>query len=244
MTLNELNIQNKESGDTFLHDSIKNNNIEIASALIKRGVNIHLENHTGQTALYYAIIYCKFTITDQLLKKGAQLADKAYLLMLQSLKNHPFKDEILNYLELSKYPAMSEKCYDLTKTSNFLWSPTMLEKTIAEKYYAALVEKDIATAKQYIDDQIQFISPLATITGKETFLGAIQRFIDSFDTLVIRHSCAKDDKTMFAYNVHFKQPLTLLHAAGLVTEKDGLITKIELFYDTKPFEALNFLKKD
>ncbi|MBL4588267.1 hypothetical protein JKY79_02900 [Candidatus Babeliales bacterium] len=49
---------------------------------------------------------------------------------------------------------------------------------------------------------------------------------------------------MVAYSVHFKPPLTLLNAAGLVTEKNGLITKIELFYDTKPFEILNILKKN
>ena len=120
----------------------------------------------------------------------------------------------------------------------------MSEKTTAEKYYAALIEKDIITAEQYIDEQIQFISPLATVIGKKKFLISIQRFIDAFDKLVIRHSCAKEDKTMFAYSVHFKPPLTLLNAAGLVTEKNGLITKIELFYDTKPFEILNILKKN
>jgi hypothetical protein len=47
---------------------------------------------------------------------------------------------------------------------------------------------------------------------------------------------------MVAYDVDFGEPIGICRSAVMMTFNDGLITRIELFYDARPFEKN--LKKD
>jgi hypothetical protein len=41
---------------------------------------------------------------------------------------------------------------------------------------------------------------------------------------------------MLAYNMHFAAPTGCCRAAALMTFKDGLIVRNELFFDARPFQ--------
>lgn len=111
----------------------------------------------------------------------------------------------------------------------------MVEKnlTTAVTYYQEMGKKNLALLEKYIDPDIRFIGPMASMTGKEAYLNSVKQFMTLFDTLTIRASFASKDQAMLAYDVHCPAPIGIIRGAALLTFKNGLITSAELFYDTQ-----------
>ena len=107
---------------------------------------------------------------------------------------------------------------------------------IAKAYYTAMAEKNIDNLVQYLDQNVLFVAPLATVTGKQDFVETLKRFIMFFQTLTIRTTFGSQDQAMVVYTLEFPIPMGKIETAALLKFKDGLITKIELFYDARPFE--------
>ena len=107
---------------------------------------------------------------------------------------------------------------------------------IAEAYYTAMGEKNVADMGQYLHPDVQFIGPLAEMRGKEAVLEAVKRLIAFFKTLTIRAKFGSGDQAMLAYDLDFPSPIGNCPAAALLTFQEGLISKIELFFDGRPFD--------
>ena len=107
---------------------------------------------------------------------------------------------------------------------------------IAENLYKELGEKNIEAIKKYVHPDVQFSAPLAKAEGKEAYLKAAQGFTTLFDTLTIRAKFAEGDQAMVVYDLECPAPIGLFKSAALLTFDKGLITKVELFYDARPFE--------
>ncbi len=107
---------------------------------------------------------------------------------------------------------------------------------IAEAYYSAMGKKDIKSLSKYLHPDIQFTHPLDSMTGKEAVIEATQKFISLFETLTIRAKLDSEDQAMIVYDLHFPAPMGTFSSSALMTIQDGLITKIELFYDARPFD--------
>jgi hypothetical protein len=107
--------------------------------------------------------------------------------------------------------------------------------TIAKTYYTAVSKKNIENVEKYLHPNIQFISPLAELTGKEAFIEATKKYIAFFNTLKIRTVCGSTDQAMVVYDVDLPS-LGKLPTAVLMTFQEELITKIELFFDARRFE--------
>lgn len=108
--------------------------------------------------------------------------------------------------------------------------------TIAQAYYTAMAEKNVVDIEQYLDPHVVFVAPLAIVIGKQNFVETLTRFITFFRTLTIRSVFGSDDQAMVVYTLEFPIPVGKIETAALLHIKDGLITKIELFYDARPFE--------
>lgn len=108
--------------------------------------------------------------------------------------------------------------------------------TIAIKYYNAMLMKDFDIMENYLHDHVYFISPLAILHGKEKVVLAAQNLCKILDKIEIRSKFACDNKIMLAYDFIFPAPIGLLRAAVLMEFTKQLISKIELFYDGRPFE--------
>ena len=106
-------------------------------------------------------------------------------------------------------------------------------QTLAVDYYKALGEKNIEKVKEYLHPDIQFTDPQETVIGKEVVLNAARRFTGIFKTLTIRAQFGSDNQAMIVYEVEIPGLSKKLQAASLLNFQDGLISKIELFYDTK-----------
>lgn len=106
-------------------------------------------------------------------------------------------------------------------------------KGIGVAYYTALGEKNIDKLKEYLHPNIQFTDPQETVSGREAVLQAAKGFSGIFKSLAIRAKFGSENQAMFAYEVEIPGISKKLQAASLLSFEDGLISKIELFYDSK-----------
>ncbi len=112
-------------------------------------------------------------------------------------------------------------------------------KDIAVAYYTALGEKNLEEVSRYLHPNIQFTDPQEQVMGKEAVLNAAKGFSSIFKTLTIREKFESEDRAMIVYDVEipgFKKPL---RAASLLSFQERLISKIDLIYDTGPFNQPN-----
>ncbi len=105
----------------------------------------------------------------------------------------------------------------------------------AQAYYEAIRGKDIAGVERRLHPNVQFLGPLAEVSGKEAVRQTVERFAAMVRGLQIRAAFGSGDQAMLAYDVDFGAPIGLCRAAVLMTFQDGLIARLELFYDAVPF---------
>ena len=107
---------------------------------------------------------------------------------------------------------------------------------IAVAYYHAMDRKDIAEMGRHLHPEIQLISPLDSLTGRQAVLDAAQRFLPAVKNIEIRAHFSSGEQAMLAYDMVFNEPLGVCRTAALITIKDGLIVRNELLFDARPFE--------
>lgn len=106
-------------------------------------------------------------------------------------------------------------------------------KAVAVAYYNALGEKDIEKVKGYLHSDIQFSDPQEKVIGREAVLQAAKGFTGIFKSLVIRAKFGSENQAMIVYEVEIPGLPKKLQAASLLSFEEGLISRIELFYDSK-----------
>lgn len=104
-------------------------------------------------------------------------------------------------------------------------------KTLGVAYYTALGEKNIEEVKKYLHPDIQFTDPQEKVIGREAVLKAAQGFSAIFKALTIRAKFGSENQAMIVYEVEIPGLAKNLHAASLLSFREGLISNIELFYD-------------
>ena len=104
--------------------------------------------------------------------------------------------------------------------------------SIAEAYYTSVGEKNIEALEKYLHPDVQFIGPLETMMGKKAVLEATKNFVAVIKALKIRAKFSSDEQTMVVYDADFPAPIGNVRGASLMTFQKGLVTKIELFYDS------------
>ncbi len=106
---------------------------------------------------------------------------------------------------------------------------------IAEAYYTTMGNKNIEGLAKYLHPDVQFTAPLDKMTGKEAVLEATKKFSSMFKTLIIRAKFGSENQAMIVYDLNFPGLADTFASSALMTFQNGLITKIELFYDARPF---------
>jgi hypothetical protein len=114
----------------------------------------------------------------------------------------------------------------------------MSEKNIAtaKAYYLAVNNKNVSDVEKTLHPEVQLLSPLASIEGKESVLNAVKRFMTVFNKLTIRTACGSEDQVLLVYDLDCPEPIGHVRTAVLMNFKDDLIARIELFFDARPFE--------
>ncbi|MCE2991596.1 MAG: nuclear transport factor 2 family protein [Alphaproteobacteria bacterium] len=122
---------------------------------------------------------------------------------------------------------------------------TINDLGLAESYYNTMLAKDLDKMASYLHDNVHFIGPLAAMQGKEPIVAAAKNFGGILQDIKIRSRFATGNQIMFAYDMVLHAPIGKLRAAVLMEFTEGFIYKIELFYDSSPFqERKNEIFKD
>lgn len=107
--------------------------------------------------------------------------------------------------------------------------------SLALAYYTAPGLKDIEEVKKYLHPDIHFTDPQEKVIGKEAVLKAAEGFTGIFKTLTIHAKFGSEDQAMIVYDVEIPGFEKNLRAASLLSFKEGLISNIDLIYDTRCF---------
>lgn len=109
--------------------------------------------------------------------------------------------------------------------------------SIARAYYTEVSQKNIAGLEKYLHTDVHFKGPLAEVHGKAALLEAAVKFISFFKTLEIRTLCGSENQAVVVYDVDFPEPIGVIPTAALLDVHNGLITKIEIFFDARALES-------
>ena len=109
--------------------------------------------------------------------------------------------------------------------------------TQAETYYTLISEKNVEGIKKYLHSDVILCTPLATVKGKDTVVQAVSHFMKAFTKLAIRAKFGTGNQAMIVYDTDITGIAKGFPGASLLTFQDGLIVKIELFYDGTPFNV-------
>lgn len=106
---------------------------------------------------------------------------------------------------------------------------------IVLNYYKEMIKKNFNTMSEYLSDDVCLMSPLDEIKGKECVLAAAKNFGDMLEDIEIKSQFSDNKQVMLMYKMIALAPIGSFKAAVLITLQDSKITKIELFYDARPF---------
>ncbi len=109
---------------------------------------------------------------------------------------------------------------------------------VGKAYLKAWNNKDVEGIAECLHPDVHFIGPMAQTTGKESVLQAARRMFGLLKTVEVRSEFASGGQAIFAYDFVCAGPIGVCRTAELMTFKDGLIARIELFFDARPFEKL------
>lgn len=107
---------------------------------------------------------------------------------------------------------------------------------VAEAYYTAMAKKDAAGMEKCLHAQAQLKGPVAQWKGKSEVIEAAKKLFPVLKALTIRAKFGAGDQTVIIFDLDLIPPLGNVPSASFMTFQDGLIAKIELFFDARPFE--------
>jgi len=113
---------------------------------------------------------------------------------------------------------------------------TQSNAATAEAYYKAMSDKDLSGMARYLHAEVRLITPMEDLTGKEAVLAAAKKLLNFIQSIEVRAKFETSTQAMLAYNMRFAEPAGVCRAAALMTFKDGLIARNELFFDASPFK--------
>ena len=106
----------------------------------------------------------------------------------------------------------------------------------AEAYYNLMAEKNLEGIKKYLHPDVEFYGPLSTTKGKESVGESIGSFMKAFNSLKIRSKFGTQDQAVIIYEVDIPGISKDFPSAALLNFHDGLINRIQLFFDGSPFK--------
>jgi ketosteroid isomerase-like protein len=125
----------------------------------------------------------------------------------------------------------------ITMNETTMIETTMNEKNVASAvaYYQAMADKDLTAMARHLHPDVRLTSPMDDLDGKEAVLAAVKPLVNLIKSITVRAKFASEDQAMLAYDMEFAKPVGVCRTAVLMTFKDGLIARSELFFDARPF---------
>jgi SnoaL-like domain len=113
----------------------------------------------------------------------------------------------------------------------------MTEKNVATAvaYYKAMSDKELTGMARCLHPEVRLVSPMEELVGKEAVLDAAKRLLPLIKSIEVHAKFGSEDQAVLTYDMDFAEPIGICRAAALMTFKDSLIVRNELFFDARPF---------
>jgi SnoaL-like domain len=105
-------------------------------------------------------------------------------------------------------------------------------------YLNAWSRKDLEGIAAHLHPEVHFKGPMQELNGRDAVLASSKRIFPLLERLDLRAQFVSGERAMFAYDFVCREPIGVCRTAELVHFQDGLIRDIELFFDARPFEAM------
>lgn len=102
---------------------------------------------------------------------------------------------------------------------------------LGQKYYQLMGEKKEEEIAKMLHSDVEFYGPLATLKGEKAVIRAVSHFMNAIESLTIRAKFGESDQAMIVYEVDMPGISSEFPGASWLTFRDGLIVRIQLFYD-------------
>lgn len=110
------------------------------------------------------------------------------------------------------------------------------QQTTAVEYYHAIGNRDVPGFTKFLDPHVEFYSPLASLKGKEAVTQTTTNFMNAITSLRIRCAFDSKDQAMVVYDVDIPGLANTFPGASLLTFRNHLIVRVELFHDASLFK--------
>ena len=110
---------------------------------------------------------------------------------------------------------------------------------VLKKFYAAVIKKDIVTARSYLDDDLLFLGLFETYHNAEEYIAALTKLLQVVVRLDVKKIIAEENDAAVFFELETTAPAA---ATTLVAEwhriKNGKISHVESAFDGRPFAAM------
>ena len=110
---------------------------------------------------------------------------------------------------------------------------------IIKKFYGAVVKKDVAAARGYLNEDLLFLGLFETYHNAEEYLAALTKLLQVVVRLDVKKIIAEGNDVAVFFELETKAPAA---ATTLVAEwhqvKNGKIARVESAFDGRPFAAM------
>jgi hypothetical protein len=114
---------------------------------------------------------------------------------------------------------------------------TSIESRCAS-YLDAWSRKDIEGVAALIHPNVRFKAPMQEFEGRDAYITATARVFPLLKKLDVRAQFVSGDRAVLIYDFVCLPPIDVSRTAEMIRFEDGLIRETDLFFDARPFEAM------
>jgi hypothetical protein len=111
-------------------------------------------------------------------------------------------------------------------------------ESLCASYLDAWSRKDLDGVTAHIHPDVHFKAPMQELQGRDAYVEATRRVFTLLDRVDARATFVAGERAVLIYNFVCRQPIGLSSTAEMLRFQDGLIRDTELFFDARPFEAM------
>jgi SnoaL-like domain len=115
-------------------------------------------------------------------------------------------------------------------------TPTIESRCVS--YLDAWSRKDIDAIAALVHPQVRFKAPMQELDGRDAYLTATRRVFPLLKRIDVRDQFVSADRAVLIYDFICLPPVDISRTAEMVRFQDGLVRETELFFDARPFEAM------
>lgn len=110
--------------------------------------------------------------------------------------------------------------------------------SLCSAYLDAWSRKNLEDVAALVHPDVSFRAPMQELHGRAAYIEATRRVFTLLERMDIRAQFISGDRAVLIYDFVCSEPIGVSRTAEMVRFHEGLLRETELFFDARPFEAL------